>query len=287
MTRVLVAVAVSLVAGFAVGAWVAAGEGDSPAGQESAARQASDPSASLEERLLSLEQLIAEEREARLDLQDQLDELIIEIDRIDSAGPRVYTDREARAQEVRTQRNRPPERDMTARVRSYEQWRLNTFVEGGFSEDEARRVMELESQAQFKALQAAHDAQRSGEPYSVFSTVTEPQAILRAELGDSGYERYLQAQGQPTSIVVNQVMQGSPGSRAGLQPGDEIVSYNGARIFSVNELRTLTMRGTPGEDVVVEVDRDGVRMQLSLQRGPVGITGTGANPRMAGWWGGG
>lgn len=287
MTRVLVAVVVSLAAGFAVGAWVATEEGDSVPGQESTVGQTSDSSAPLEERLLSLEQLIAEEREARFALEEQLDILIDEIDRIDSAGPRLYAEREARAQEVPVQRSRPQQRDRTAMMRDYEERRLNAFVNGGFSEDEARRIMELESQAQFKALQAAHDAQRSGEPFDIFSTRTEPQSILRGELGDAGYERYLEAQGQPTSIVVNQVMQGSPGARAGLQPGDEIVSYNGERIFSVNELRVLTMQGNSGEDVVVEVDRDGLRMQLSLQRGPVGITGSGANPRMAGWWGGG
>ncbi len=262
-------------------------DGDSPTERPGAVGQASVSSSSLAERLLSLEQLIAEEREARLYLEEQLDILIDEIDRIDSAGPRLYAEREARAQETREQRSRPQQRDRTAMMRDYEQRRLDTFVSGGFSEDEARRVMELESLAQFKALQAAHDAQRSGEPLDIFSTRTEPQGILRAELGDSGYERYLEAQGQPTSIVVNQVMQGSPGSRAGLQAGDRIVSYNGERIFSVSELRMLTMQGNPGEDVIVEVDPDGMRMQLSLQRGPVGITGTGANPRMAGWWGGG
>ena len=287
MTKVLLAVAVSLATGFAVGAWVTTDDAGGSPGLESPVPATIDPGMPLEERLLSLEQLFAEEREARLALQDQLDELITEIDRIDTTGPRVYTDRQARAAEARAERSRPTRRDRSAMVQDYEARRLNTFVAGGFSEDEARRVVELESQAQFRALEAAHEAQRTGESPDFFNLVSGPQSILRSELGDDGYSRYLEAQGQPTAITVTQVMQGSPGSRAGLQPGDEIVSYNGERIFSVNELRQLTTQGTPGEDVVIEVDRDGVRMQLSLQRGPVGITGTGASPRQMSWWSGG
>ena len=42
----------------------------------------------------------------------------------------------------------------------------------------------------------------------------------------------------------------------------------------------------PGEDVVIEVERDGVRMQLTVPRGPIGITGSGANVRGLNWWGG-
>ena len=165
--------------------------------------------------------------------------------------------------------------------------RVEMLVTGGFSEDEARRVLQLESEAQYRALQAAHEAERDGEMLNFLNTMNSPAQILRAELGDSGFERYLEAQGQPTSIAITQVMQGSPGSRAGIQPGDKLVSYNGERVFSVTDLRSMTMRGTLGEDVIVEVDRDGVTMQLSLQRGPIGISGSGASLRQMNWWGGG
>ena len=83
------------------------------------------------------------------------------------------------------------------------------------------------------------------------------------------------------------MLNGSPGSEAGLQPGDQIVSYNGARVFNVADMRELTLQGAAGEDVVIEIDREGVRMQLSVPRGPVGITGSGANIRRMNRWGGG
>jgi len=98
--------------------------------------------------------------------------------------------------------------------------------------------------------------------------------------------RYLEAQGQPTAVKITQVLGGSPGSEIGLQPGDQLVSYAGDRVFSVNDLRKHSMQGNPGEDVVIEIERDGMLIQLTVPRGPIGITGTGANVRGAVGWGG-
>ncbi len=284
MSRVIVIVIVSLSAGLAIGAWIS-GDNEVPVGMPVTV-QAEPP---LDERLQKLEQVIAEEREARLVLEDQLQILLEEIERIDAAGPRVVSEREARTTQARpgSTRERRAQRDYVSMVRDYRERRMSRLVDGGFSEDEARRVLQQESEAQFRAMQAAHDAQRNGEAIDRVAALAGPQSLLRAELGDTAYARYLEAQGQPTAVQVTQVYAGSPGSNAGLQPGDRIVSYNGERVFNVAELRNLTLQGTPGEDVVVEIDREGVRMQLSLQRGPVGISGSGANIRSMNWWGGG
>lgn len=289
MSKFVAALTVSLVAGFALGAWISGGKGetarDEPA---SLAGEYLDPSAPLDERLSSLEQVIAEEREARLILEDQLQILMAEIERLDTADPRTNPGRaaieESREERAREQRS---ERDYVSMVQNFRERRLRRLVDGGFSEDEARRVLQQESEAQFRAMQRAHEAQRNGESLDTIATMSDPQSMLRAELGDSDYERYLEAQGQPTSVQVTQVFEGSPGSQAGLQPGDRIISYSGERVFNVNDLRSLTMQGALGEDVIIDIDRDGVRMQLSLQRGPVGITGSGANVRTMNWWGGG
>ena len=243
---------------------------------------------SLDERLQDLEQALAEEREARLALEDTLAMLFEELDRLEGtderAGARLQaaaeSERQARAVERREQRN---EADW---MRSYQERRVAVLVEGGFSDEEARRALEQESEASFKAMQLAWEAQRNGEAIDVMDVMGNPQSILRAEMGDDAYARYLEAQGQPTAIRITQVLGGSPGNSAGLQPGGELVSYNGERVFNVRELRNGSMQGQPGEDVVVEIERDGVRMQLTLPRGPIGITGSGANIRGMNWWGG-
>jgi S1-C subfamily serine protease len=58
---------------------------------------------------------------------------------------------------------------------------------------------------------------------------------------------------------------------AGLLPGDEITHYDGTRIFSTFDLTRQAMQGDEGENVVVNITRDGIPMQLVIPRGPLGI----------------
>jgi len=53
------------------------------------------------------------------------------------------------------------------------------------------------------------------------------------------------------------------------------MSYDGRRVFSMDELKSMAFAGDPGEDVIVDIERNGQRMQLVLPRGPMGITGSG------------
>lgn len=283
MTKILLAILTSLIAGYALGTWVT----DDSVGDDNILNStaASEHLQSLEERLLSVEQLIAEEREARLDLERKLRVLVDEGNGEESGAAAANDNSDDDAAERRPAPRRS--RDFVAMMRNFEERRLTSLIDGGFTEDEARRVMQQESEAEFKAMQAAWEAQRNGETMDSFSAMGSSQSLLRTELGEAGYERYLAARGQPTSIQVTRVMGGSPGNDAGLQPGDQIVSYDGERVYNVADLRNLTLQGTPGEDVVIEIDRDGVRMQLNLPRGPVGISGSGASIRSMNWLGGG
>jgi C-terminal processing protease CtpA/Prc len=289
VSRVAAAVVVILVAGVGAGAWWLAGV---PTGvTESPGDPASDyvdPSRPLAERLQQLELVIAREQEARMVLEDQLRALIDDIERIESGGQLLLAERTRQQQESQREarRNTSRSRDYVALMQDFQERRVKQLTQGGFSEGEAREILKRESAAQYEAMLAAHEAQRNGEDLDLTRSFGGAQDLLRAELGDDEYARYLRAQGQAAAIQVTQVMEGSPGSRAGLQPGDEIVSYNGDRVFTVSDLRSLTLQGTAGEDVVVEIDRDGVRMQLNLQRGPVGISGASANRRFGAWWSG-
>ena len=291
MSKITVAVAASLLAGFAVGAWVMAG--DSTAARQGFITNADpDENAPIEERLRRLEQIIAEEREARLVLEDQLLLLFADLEGLESARDRMQIDRDARTaalSDIRTQSS-GRSRDMAATVQMFQDRRLAQLVRGGFSEDQARRLMRQESEAQFKAMEADHLARRNGEVVDMVGSVTNAQSTFRAAIGDEEFERYLAAQEQPTTVRISNVLDGSPGSRAGLQAGDSIVSYNGVRTFSMNDVRELTMQGNIGENVIIEIDRNGVRMQLSIPRGPIGISGSGsgfgAMLRISGGWGG-
>ena len=291
MSKITVAVAASLLAGFAVWVWVM--EGDSTAVRQGFITNANpDENTPIEERLRRLEQIIIEEREARLVLEDQLLLLFADLEGLESARDRMQIDRDARTaalSDTQTQSSGRP-RDVAATMRMFQDRRLAQLVRGGFSEDQARRLMRQESEAQFKAMEADHLARRNGEAVDMFGSVTHAQSIFRASIGDEEFERYLAAQEQPTTVRISNVLDGSAGSRAGLQAGDSIVSYNGVRTFSMSDVRELTMQGNIGENVIIEIDRNGVRMQLGIPRGPIGMSGYGsgfgAMARISSGWGG-
>ena len=287
MNRIAIAVVVSLLAGFAVGAWVSGDDATRQANTPMLEGELPGTGASTEERLLRLERIIAAERDARIALEDTIEMLFEGIERLEGAGDRNVAELKARAeQENAARESKRTRRDEAQWIRDYQERRVNRLVEGGFSEGEARRILEQESEAAFQVLNSVWEAQRSGEPYDRYSDEFDPSAIMRSEMGDDAYARYLEAQGQPTAVRITQVLGGSPGKEIGLQPGDQLVSYSGNRVFSVNDLRKQSMQGNPGEDVVIEIQRDGTLIQLTLPRGPIGITGTGANVRGAVGWGG-
>lgn len=285
MNRIALAVVISLLAGLTVGAWIGGEDATTGRALPLTETGALPESTSAEDRLARLEQIIAEEREARIALEDTLAMLFEEIERLEGSGNRAVADRRESAERVR-EAARGPSAGTREWVIRYQERRVSRMVEGGFSENEARRILQQESEAQYKAMQAAWEAERNGETFDRFAPMSSTQSILRSEIGDDAYARYLEVQGQPTAVNVTQVLGGSPGTRAGMQAGDQVVRYNGERVFSMSDLRNQTMQGEPGEEVVIEIDRDGMRMQLIVPRGPIGITGTGANVRGTSWWGG-
>jgi len=71
-------------------------------------------------------------------------------------------------------------------------------------------------------------------------------------------------------VILQHIMHNSPAEQFGLQEGDNIISYNGQRIFTSGELLAATTEGQTGTTVLVEVERDGQRLNLSLPSGPIG-----------------
>lgn len=141
-----------------------------------------------------------------------------------------------------------------------------------------RRVDELRVAAQ----QAQFEAQRTGQSVDGMNV----EASLRKELGDAEYERYLKATGRPTEVRVMEVLATSNAERSGLKAGDQIVSYNGKRVFDARDLNTLTSQTAAGGSVTVEVKRNGQTMQVSVPAGPLGVQAGGGGGRQGGGPGG-
>lgn len=91
--------------------------------------------------------------------------------------------------------------------------RRRRIAEAGFTQDRIdwldRRVEELTMEARQAQAQAAvsGDAIDSDR---LAALALEPASLLRPEIGDAEYERYLQAKGWPTTVGVSRVLASSP-----------------------------------------------------------------------------
>ena len=281
MKKFPAAIAASLVTGFALGAWMLQAPDVEPdASRAPEAAVYFDASAATDERLRALEVAVGEERNARQLLEEELRVILDELDRL--IADRERADREQAEQERVV--NSLAASDARGFREAFQQRRDERFspearaqalIDAGFAPDRAALILQRESQLQMDAMQARFEARRTGVPINRDDVSANPGATLRAELGDADYERYLQANNRSVSVAVSSVLESSPAQGAGLQAGDRIVSYDGQRVFNVFDLNSQTIQGTPGENVVVAIERDGIPMQVVLPRGPLGITGGG------------
>lgn len=170
----------------------------------------------------------------------------------------------------------PQSRD--ERERMMRERQIDEFVEAGLTPDRAAWILQREDELEMEVLQARYEATQSGAAPEEVANISLAQA-MRAELGDSEYEKYLEGRGRPTSITVREVLTNSPASIAGLEAGDEIVAYDGRRVFEMNELTDLTYAARPGGTVPIDVIRDGQRIQVYVESGPIGISGGGRSRR--------
>ncbi len=162
---------------------------------------------------------------------------------------------------IREGRFRGDNRDLSTRL-----------IDAGFSDADAERIERRLEELSVAAMEQRYEALRSGEPQNVIDQFRDSSATLRDELGDADYERYLEATGRPTRVGVTTVLSSSAAETAGIQPGDQIVAYDGARVFDVRELNQVLLEGEPGQPVVVDIERDGQPIQLVIPRGPLGIS---------------
>jgi hypothetical protein len=280
--KTLLLVAVGLAAGLAVAAWwqpelpasapVEPAEGTGvPAPHASSVASAS--------RIADLETQLAAETAKRAELEQRVAELGAAVETLQAASGRTRSADRRGGSPADAAGDAPPGDPPPFRGRfggprnETPQQEVDRLVAAGFSPDRAAWIQQRSAQLVLAAMQAQYDARRDGRPFAPPNVGAD--RTLRSELGDADYERYLQAQGRPTSVAVQNVLTGSPAEKAGFEPGDQIVNYGGQRVFDMGDLNALTLQGTPGESVTVDVQRNGSTVQLTLPRGPLGI---GAGP---------
>jgi DNA-dependent RNA polymerase auxiliary subunit epsilon len=288
MLKMLGILAAGLAGGY-VAATVTTSAPAEPAAPTPAAAMYFDDSLPVAERLQALELTVAAERDARQVLEEQIMLLLEEIERIDETGPEVLS---GEIESLIGERNRANERRETRRANAVarraganREARLGLLTGAGFSPGEAAKILDRSSELQWEAMRAQYEARNEGRSFDWAGLESNPNWRLRQELGDADYERYLQAMGQSSAVTIQSVMESSPASRIGLEPGDQVVAYNGTRVFNTGELRALTAGRSAGGDVIIEILRDGNRMQLSIPPGPLGVQVNGARGTIGTWRG--
>lgn len=272
----LVLAALAVVAGGIAVAYFVPSASDSTAtfsGVSVEGSSADPASMSLAERVQSLERTIVEERLARQLLQDELLYLTEEIESLrelggeltNSASVASVTDAAPATDSAATRRERFANRNSP-------EYRVQRLVDAGISPERAAWILQRESQIRMDMMEARYAAQRSGERVNYGALQQAETDAFRNELGAADYERYLEGTGRSTSVVVGSVLDTSPAQNVGIQPGDEIVSYGGTRIYSMSDLNRAMLEGESGETVAAQIVRDGVTMQVAVRRGPLGIT---------------
>lgn len=270
MRKIYIAIAVSLVTGFSAAAimlWPT--QPQSIPGSSVDAGAYFDQSAATEQRIRALEAAVAEERNARQLLEEELLVLFAEIDSL-REEPVQQDVREAVVAESRDAARAEFIRERRGTPRSAES-RAMALTAAGFSSDRAAWILQREDELRIEAMQARFEAQRAGDMQAMFAANDLSESMLRAELGDLEYEQYLAAYNRPTTVAVGSVLESSPGQVAGLQVGDRIVRYDGQRVFSYADINEQQLQGEAGESVVVDILRDEIPMQIVMPRGPIGI----------------
>jgi C-terminal processing protease CtpA/Prc len=269
MKKVITAIIVSSAAAFVAASWIyrADSRQDFDSAQEVAAFDSGLP---VEERIAAIEQAVSDERQARQWLQEEVLYLTEELALL-SGGDNPESPAEVDV--VQTTEDSGSARREDYRRRYSEEGRIEALIEAGFLPSQASLIVRREAELQMDALQARYDAERSGDPVDYYRNRNAGTDALREELGDADYERYLEANNRSTSISISSVIDSSPAQAAGLRSGDEIVRYDGERVFSMTDLTQQAIEGVPGQNVAVDIVRNGVPMQVVMPRGPVGISG--------------
>ena len=270
MKSIVIVVLLTAGSAFAAAGWYFLTPYDSEAPSQAGSPSGFDTTQSVENRIAALEQAVSDERQARQLLQEEVFYLTSELEIL--ADLRIPPRAEEPSSESQGEESRDTRREEMRRRNSRE-GRAERLVAAGFLPSQADWILQREQELQMEALQDRFDAERSGEPIDWTANRNQSGDALREELGEADYERYLEANNRSTNISVSSVIESSPAQVAGLQPGDQIHRYDGERVFSMTDLTRQTMVGVPGQNVVVDVMRDGNLVQVVMPRGPVGITG--------------
>lgn len=101
--------------------------------------------------------------------------------------------------------------------------------------------------------------------------VPDGRTMLREKHGDNVYDTYLYANMKPNRLVVKGVIAGSPAELVGLRQGDMVISMNGQRIYSDQDLVSILLAAAGEASVPMTIQRGDSQLVFYVPPGPLGI----------------
>ncbi|NNM12015.1 MAG: PDZ domain-containing protein [Pseudomonadales bacterium] len=155
---------------------------------------------------------------------------------------------------------------------------MQRLTAAGFTAYDAERIFAIEAEAHLRFIESMQNPATRGRQ-TANDIVADFGASLKDHLGDYGYENYLRSRNLPTDVEILRVARSSVAESSGLVKGDRVLTYDGDRVFNIQELsrmidaRSDTSSGTAigTTTVTVEILRDGERQQISVPAGKMGI----------------
>lgn len=213
-------------------------------------------------RIDALERRLQQEIEERAALQQRLEELDRQLTALDPGGI---------PQALETQES--PDSGEPLNERGW--FDENALLESGMAASQANELKVFFEQLELERLQLRDRSVREdwerGRLGDELRLLEDRERELRDSLGESAYDAYLFASGQPNRVAVTSVLASAQAAQAGIEPGDLIIRYDRERIYSWRDLRTATTSGNLSDTIEVEVERDGDTLRFYLARGPLGI----------------
>lgn len=149
------------------------------------------------------------------------------------------------------------------------------LLDAGIDSSQANQLKDYFEQLEMERLylrdQSVREDWSREQLREAMQTLANKEDELKNQLGESAYDSYLYASGQPNRVAVTSVLSSAPAGNAGILTGDHIIRYDNQRIYDWRDLREATASGNVNDTVTVEVERDGKTMQFYLARGPLGI----------------
>ena len=153
---------------------------------------------------------------------------------------------------------------------------MNAMITTGLSEAEIihlkQRYESLEMEKLYLRDRAIREEWINTARYTEeFETIESEFQSFRNDINKKTYDTLLYATGKSNRVIIQDVMQNSPASIAGLKAGDYIISYNNTPIYSAYDLRHEITNGEAGEEIKIDINRNGGNSSVYLARGPLGI----------------